>query len=102
EDLDPKMDQSHFGLPNTGLIMSVQQEGDAVKLRFEAEGELPSEVSVALALGATDKVGAWPMFIKLNGSTQEKGYAYLLGVVVEHKAGYSGGGASDHWLHLLR
>ena len=102
EDLPQKLDQSYFGLPNTGLIMSVHQNEGQIKLRFEAEGELTYEAPVALSLDPKAKVSAWPMFVKLNGLTPEQGYAYLLGVVVERSAGYSGGGASERWLHLLR
>ena len=92
---------TYLGMPNTGLYVAVKQKADQVLLRFEAQGELPSEVPIALNLGDNDKASVWPMFVRRNGFTPEQGYAFLLGVVVQHQEGYSGGSADDHWLHLF-
>lgn len=103
EDLPEKRGQSFFGLPNTGIVYSVGQAPDGqVRMRFEGQGERTRDIPLPLTAGPSDKVGAWPMFLQLNAQTPERGHVFLLGVVIKRSKGYSGGGASEHWLHLFR
>ncbi|MFC4254425.1 hypothetical protein GRI97_03240 [Altererythrobacter xixiisoli] len=101
EDLPTPRDGGVFGIPNTPILYSVLRDGEGpVRMRFEIEGQA-HEIALPIEIGAQDELSAWPMFISLPQAGQEA-QSWLLGVQLQRRRGYSGGGASDNWLHLFR
>ena len=103
EDLPGKPGSAFFGIPDTGLIVSVvRDDKDRASLRFEAQGEITREIPLDLSVQKKDKLKPWPMYVRWEGETWEGGYALLLGVVSQGSKYFSGGEANDSWLHLFR
>ncbi|MGE4323306.1 MAG: I78 family peptidase inhibitor [Sphingobium sp.] len=103
EDLKEAPRQGAFGMPNTGLVYSVQREPSGqMRMRFEGQGERTYHIPLSLPAGPRDKVSAWPLYVQLHAQTAEGGHIFLLGVVRTGRQAYSGGGATDSWLHLFR
>lgn len=102
EDLPTPRDQTVFGIPNTSILYTVLHDGDGtVRMRFENAGQT-HDITLPIDIGADDKVSAWPMFISLPDEEAGETYSWLLGIQQQRSQGYSGGGASDQWVHLFR